>query len=508
MGQNQFSEIYNLGDVEIAKDVGYYNGKYYMGFFSNIPPKKNCGEYSIIQVPEDDLKNSSHQQYYLDSACLVITIGRQGMSIDSKGNVYVAGQRSIATNLTTGVLVRIKSNGEMDWYRDFETGEFALVYNSILVNDNKILLVQSGRGKDVWEGGINETLFWVDSLGNTTKEVKTEQQDWFINFYQQIHPMGDTAYIIASQVYKLFNFTNSKAYMGLRCIDTAGVELWRRTDFYGGDDMTGVAAPVRGNRILGANYLDTTLAFVGIDKDKYPLMVGVYDATTGAKLSERYDSSFNTHRCSRGAAYMIPLKNGDALMIGQRFTSKDPKVTRGLAGWIARLNPDGNIIWQRIIVDTLNSSYQGNNFRDGMELADGDLLLSGECSNKKPKTYDDAWLLRLDSMGCFTPGCKDELIMLGNQTVSTTEPKQREVFFSVQKNPVQEELIVNFYQKLHRSRTELILMDMSGKVVEHYQVTDGTSQASFRTGHLASGNYVLTLRTPELNLQTQLIVKQ
>ena len=143
-----------------------------------------------------------------------------------------------------------------------------------------------------------------------------------------------------------------------------------------------------------------------------------------------------------------------------------------------------------------------------MELADGDLLLSGECSNKKPKTYDDAWLLRLDSMGCFTPGCKDELIMLGNQTVSTTEPKQREVFFSVQKNPVQEELIVNFYQKLHRSRTELILMDMSGKVVEHYQVTDGTSQASFRTGHLASGNYVLTLRTPELNLQTQLIVKQ
>ena len=104
-------------------------------------------------------------------------------------------------------------------------------------------------------------------------------------------------------------------------------------------------------------------------------------------------------------------KNGDYLAAGLYHELKDRKA------WalLMRYSPEGKLLWQKIYEDK-NFDCKYNDFFDIQEEDNGDIICGGELwdRNGEWNNAEHMWLIRVDSMGCFEPGCgtKDTLHLI------------------------------------------------------------------------------------------------
>ncbi|TVR76431.1 MAG: T9SS C-terminal target domain-containing protein [Saprospirales bacterium] len=143
----------------------------------------------------------------------------------------------------------------------------------------------------------------------------------------------------------------------------------------------------------------------------------------GTILWERFFESLGYYTLNQ----MLELKNGDLLGLG-RASLPNIRTGRDLdyygnAGWIFRLDREGNLLWERKILDPTKYPELGNYpfekenrfiwFSDGIEQDDGSFLITGMASEFVPpddfvpfnRVENGILLMTLDSNGCRTPDC-------------------------------------------------------------------------------------------------------
>lgn len=121
---------------------------------------------------------------------------------------------------------------------------------------------------------------------------------------------------------------------------------------------------------------------------------------------------------------MIATKNGDFIVVGKYKELKDKKTW----AWIIRYSPEGKVKWEKIYEDK-NFDCKYSIFFDIKEDTNGDLICAGGLWDRYGEwnNAEHMWLVRLDSMGCFEPGCgtKDTLHLIYTEsdyyTTSTGE---------------------------------------------------------------------------------------
>ena len=98
-------------------------------------------------------------------------------------------------------------------------------------------------------------------------------------------------------------------------------------------------------------------------------------------------------------------------------------------GWAFLMNPEGELLWQRSIADSVLQNYKGR-FRDVVETNEGYLFV-GEIDLVNPTGVPylndpDVWLLTLDKDGCWNGNCNQYIVITGD-TTSTTETEETEM---------------------------------------------------------------------------------
>ena len=74
--------------------------------------------------------------------------------------------------------------------------------------------------------------------------------------------------------------------------------------------------------------------------------------------------------------------------------------------WIFKYSKDGELLWEKIYEDqNINENY--SKFYDIMEAPNGDIVCTGQMTDDDVwgGNADYTWVLRVDSDGCFEPGC-------------------------------------------------------------------------------------------------------
>lgn len=132
-------------------------------------------------------------------------------------------------------------------------------------------------------------------------------------------------------------------------------------------------------------------------------------------------------------------QNGDIIGCGSAYNRPftDPDWE---AGYIRRMNTDGIEIWDRRIIDSTGGGYDFA-FYAGLELANGDLLFSGEISSDTSSaTVQDVWLVKTDANGCLTPGCQDtfQILVPTQELLTQTET----AIFGLLPNPFRDKLVL------------------------------------------------------------------
>ncbi len=100
---------------------------------------------------------------------------------------------------------------------------------------------------------------------------------------------------------------------------------------------------------------------------------------------------------------LITTRNGDFVGIG-RYQDRKPEKKE--YAYMFRYSADGRLLWEKVYKD-VNYECDISFFTDVKEASNGDLVCTGELWDKNG-AWNDAtytWLVRVDSMGCFEPGC-------------------------------------------------------------------------------------------------------
>jgi hypothetical protein len=159
------------------------------------------------------------------------------------------------------------------------------------------------------------------------------------------------------------------------------------------------------------------------------------------------------------------------------------------AGWLVKADSEGVELWQR----KFNKNEYTDLFYTMLATEDGGFLLGGQAMNLETMSQD-AWLLKVDSVGCAYPNC----------ITGVDELEPTKVMVDVWPNPVEDMLNI----EIAGSSTQLNLhvFDISGKEMLHFKQYE--KRTTIATNQWNSGMYILKGTDEKGRMFSLKIVKQ
>jgi hypothetical protein len=215
--------------------------------------------------------------------------------------------------------------------------------------------------------------------------------------------------------------------------DSVGNQLWQKT--YGGSGDEGgscIIALNDGNYLLtGGGWNATATGSVGrlykIDPSGVVIWAKTYEHDPDNYLFKS-----------------IELQDGSIVSTGLTNNTDD-------AGWLLKTDADGNELWQR----KYNKNNNTDLFYSVLLANDGGFLLSGQARNAETNSQD-AWLLKVDSVGCPYPDC----------LVGVDEAEPTKVVVDVWPNPAGEYVRLQVTGNRSQQEASVWVTDMQGHTIQ------------------------------------------
>jgi len=293
---------------------------------------------------------------------------------------------------------------------------FMELQNMVQLNNGNYLIVGNIQNP-LGIGSI--ILLKLDSAANTIW-WKNYNPQYFSEIYPSIIQLTDTTLLIgcehSNELQGPYSITSQTKFF---TIDTAGNVLNQWMD---SNDST--FAPYG---LLKTN--DGGYAYCG----RYMIQMNApYDAAVTAGVITKVDSAFNI---KWRKIYSDPANIDVYVMLNQLRQLPDSSLVAAGAGvswntisqtyeptgWFVKVSASGDNIWSRMYRGTPGYplSYNTNVINDFQILPDGGMIGCGAADDAAATQFSQqAWLIRLDSMGCLIPGC-DTLTATGLSPVPT-----------------------------------------------------------------------------------------
>jgi hypothetical protein len=183
--------------------------------------------------------------------------------------------------------------------------------------------------------------------------------------------------------------------------------------------------------------------------------------------------------------------------------------------WLWKVDSDGVFQWQRFYEYLSFDSgyfYLNNTANDMKATPDGGYIMAGEATASclQWSECDDftqqGWLLKVDGCGCLVPGC-DEGCVVGVEELANSEARRE--WFLVGPNPARD--MLNVYLRLTPALSGgegvvLVVHDILGNLVGSFVLKHDDTTYMIDTTSLASGEYVVSLVSEGVVLQTEKVV--
>lgn len=137
-------------------------------------------------------------------------------------------------------------------------------------------------------------------------------------------------------------------------------------------------------------------------------------------------------------------------------------------GWCFRLAEDGNVLWERAIIDTTNA--YGGRIWDGT-LDEQGFILVGDLFTWNPTgepflNDPDVWLLTLDLDGCWNGDCDEYIVIDGDTTTAIYPPVVDEVpTLHVFPNPTRAIVTLEWPEHAPPAERLVHIVDLTGNLV-------------------------------------------
>jgi hypothetical protein len=229
--------------------------------------------------------------------------------------------------------------------------------------------------------------------------------------------------------------------------------------------------------VAGMNIGDTS---VGSGEYKGCIRILQIDNNGNIIWDKKYGAIHHTSRL-----YGIQtLNDGSIVSTGYHVTDYPHKV-----GWILKVSPEGDSIWMREYDHANLSIYSNNKLFDVKPTSDGGLIACGDIHPHPPDTGNqDAWVIKMDSIGCDTPGC-DTTVAIPEIAYKNTEGE-----LDIYPNPAHNFLNIEYPIMNDECRKIISIYDVFGRKVKEIKVPKKQQQIKVDVSKWNNGLYVAVLR--------------
>jgi hypothetical protein len=400
------------------------------------------------------------------------TISEQPLNVIVKVDTLLIGlafQRILTDQGAQGdaVLTCHSSSGEIYWKRSYgDTNQIDVVQRVAHTSDGGFILVgqvvietQGNEEADVWlvktdEDGVVE---WEQTYGGLNYDsgsdvVQTPDGGYLLLGWTRSYGAGQRDFYLIKT-------------------DSEGNEEWFETYGGGGNEI--------GSSILqlsDGNYLLTGSGSQGVQQGSGS-MGRIYriapDGGTIWASTYIYESNSgnNLHKS-------LELWNGDLVSVGMTNNTSN-------AGYLVRTDSLGEVIWKR----EYDKNESTDLFYSLLATEDGGFLQSGQAVNEETNSQD-AWLLKVDSVGCTFPNC-----------IVGMDEEEKTVMVDIWPNPTSEVLNLELQQQ---GMAEIMLYDMAGKLLVQKQTTQ--QREALDVSALDNGLYLLTVLQGDMKTTVKVMV--
>jgi len=370
-------------------------------------------------------------------------------------------------------LMRYNADGDTLWTRTFGDSTHYWVGQQVKQTADGGFLIVGYTDATGYEDGM---VIKTDPLGNEqwrhTYGLGGIVIDGFISSVQ----LGN-GYIITGMSYPQMDNSEMLAVK----VDATGNEIWTRR--WGGsfDDAAAFAGLCSDGNVVVAS----AIGYADDGESLNPYLAKL-DTLNGATIWER---EYGLPSYSKFLFAAKELPNTDLIACGVTYDGGQEQ------GLLLRTTANGDSLWMRNYAYHDNVIDQGQGrFWDVLPTADGGCIASGFANNPfngpyPPGYSQDAWVVKVDSMGCIVPGCDGVGI--------TEQVTNLAGALKLWPNPVQDQLHVGIHLPENLASTgplTLSITTLEGKLVLRQQVpTSIANEAEVDVSRLASGTYALHL---------------
>lgn len=339
---------------------------------------------------------------------------------------------SIPGNNLIGGLIKVTPSGDTLWSKYYTSGlDMTALRRVIETTDGGFVLV----GWTADDGG-NSALYLIKT-DNTGNKLWAKQYGGSLDEdTRSIIETPDKGFLIAG-------WTTSYGAGGmdgyLIKTDSLGNQQWQKT--YGTGKAESIATIIS---LADGNYLLTGEKCLGPGTNDNIQGWLIKVSPTGTIIWEK---NYGTP-LTDGFFAAKELNDGSIIASGNTYDT----TTTSYEGWLIKLTNAGDTIWSRVYGYPYYKYFSDEYFFDVVPTQDGGFITGGFCIG--PTLTQDAWVLKVDSMGCDTAGC---------HLVGINELKPENMEFVVYPNPANDLINILICSGKSYSQIELALYDISGR---------------------------------------------
>lgn len=247
-----------------------------------------------------------------------------------------------------------------------------------------------------------------------------------------------------------------------------------------------------GNQVWVKYYSQMSSAYISKYDDNKFILSGYYVADGSRPWLNRPKLLFidstgaviknNTYTYMQPAYNYVGRKVSDGGIVCVGITTNEEENN---AGYILKTDQDGGMLWQR----RYNHSADVDYFIDFIETSDHGLLISGAADDGSCCGGQNAWLVKLDSMGCLEPNC----------WVGLEDVEENELGIKLFPNPASDWL--NFQLPAGNKGISLEIFSVSGKLMLKTELN--APLEAIQVSHLPAGLYLVKFTDGDGNSSTR-----
>ena len=405
-----------------------------------------------------------------------------GAMIESWDNKFILAYHYSQNGVSYGALMKLDNNLDTIWKRSYTPSYKTASLNCVELSDNGYLI--TGWVFQSEEDFSDALLLKTDSLGNY--QWHQLYGGYWAEHGTNVIETPDGGYLLGGYFWKP-GYDHSQDAMLIKT-DSLGNEEW--TNYYGNpdvdDDMALLALADDGNYLVATLYGEWIIAPEARTGRIYLIKVDTNgDIIWAKKISPKM--------------YALYIKNlrqttdGNLIASGFYIDSADNYIYKG---FMYKFSQDGDSIWMRDY-HHFNNQYDWNLFYDAYPTSDNGYITIGK-ARPEMGGNNNMWIVKVDSMGCDTPGCAT-----GTQVYEFPKTSIKQI--RVWPNPASDLVHFQIPESTRFSKGTIVITNIHGRQVASIPIN--SDQVTWDASKVPNGIYFYRLATGNQLITGKILIK-